>query len=37
MDLVTRRAPLSRWSEALARDEDDVKAVILGPGAGGAA
>lgn len=26
--LITRRVPLSRWSEALKRREDDVKAVI---------
>jgi len=32
--LITRRAPLTRWVEALGRGEDDVKAVILGPGAG---
>jgi glucose 1-dehydrogenase len=26
--LVTRRVPLARWSEALARQPDDVKVVI---------
>lgn len=35
--LITRRVPLARWREALDRGEDDVKAVILGPGAEGLA
>ena len=35
--LITRRAALDRWSEALGRGPDDVKAVILGPGAQGLA
>jgi threonine dehydrogenase-like Zn-dependent dehydrogenase len=26
--LITRRVPLEKWSDALTRDEDDVKVVI---------
>jgi hypothetical protein len=26
--VVTRRVPLDRWSEALHREEDDVKVVV---------
>lgn len=34
-ELITRSVPLARWSEALERREDDVKTVVLGPGARG--